>query len=447
MTTENHTKASMLLAFTARNAYSFRDLVEFSMLATARSEPGVPRLIPWREDGKPIGVLPVASVYGANASGKTNLLKAMRDLRSLVINSFRHSRPTGSLLRRPFRLDPASRETSTEFTISVVIEGIRWEYGLEYREHQVIEEWAYRYPRGRANLVFHRELESVNLGAEDRAKGRAAQELLRPNALFLSTAAAANHPALFTLYEWFDRNLLLADERNRELRQRFSARLLEDSALAARTLALLKAADLGVTGARVKDLDPEVKVRVTRMVEAATEDDELPLDLDLDEVADVTLTHAGVAGDVEFDLADESLGTQIWLGIVGPVVETLAQGTVLLADELDASLHPALVEEVIRLFQSEKSNPRRAQLIFNTHDTSVMGSSRADRLLGRDQIWFTEKQRSGDTRLYPLLDLDPRRDEAIEKRYHEGRYGGVPVVSSAEFATAAAEVIEQTSDA
>ena len=120
------------------------------------------------------------------------------------------------------------------------------------------------------------------------------------------------------------------------------------------------------------------------------------------------LTHRGATGDVELDAQDESLGTLVWFGLVGPVVEALADGAVLLADELDASLHPALVAELIRLFQDPKSNPRRAQLVFNSHDTTILGDSTSARLIGRDQVWFTEKRADGSTRLYPLSDLDPR---------------------------------------
>src|SRR5690606_8153123 len=99
-------------------------------------------------------------------------------------------------------------------------------------------------------------------------------------------------------------------------------------------------------------------------------------------------------------------GTRVWYGLIGPVVDALELGSVFLADELDASLHPALVSQLIRLFQDPDTNPRRAQLIFNSHDATLMGDSVGERLLGRDQIWFTEKRADGSTRLYPLVDLE-----------------------------------------
>jgi uncharacterized protein len=152
----------------------------------------------------------------------------------------------------------------------------------------------------------------------------------------------------------------------------------------------------------------------------------------------LVLSHRGKRGEVELDLQDESLGTLVWLGLVGPVVEALASGRVLLADELEASLHPALVTQLVKAFQDSESNPNCAQLLFNSHEAALLGDSVHDRVLGRDQVWFTEKLSDGSTRLYPLTDLNPRKDEAVSRRYIAGRYGGTPIVSGEEFTELAA---------
>ena len=195
-------KPSVLLAFKARNVLSFRDEFEFSMLATALAETDARRSVEWREDGRPIDVLPVAAIFGANASGKTNVLRAMHDMRSLVLQSFRQA-PTGGIPQKTFRLDPASAHAPSMFEIDIVLGGVRHEYGFEFDRERVIEEWAIRYPRGRSALLFHRHGKDVEVGTVERAKSRAVTELLRPNALFLSTAAQTNHPVLLPLYEWF----------------------------------------------------------------------------------------------------------------------------------------------------------------------------------------------------------------------------------------------------
>jgi len=313
---------------------------------------------------------------------------------------------------------------------------VRHEYGFALDDDRVLEEWAYRYPHGKAVRLFHRWGNEVELGAAERVKGRAVLELLRPNALFLSTAASANHPVLLPIYAWFVRNLRLAEASSRQFRQALTTQLLDDDARRGQVLALLRAADLGITGAKKYQLDPVVKGRLQRAVRILAGQEG---DLDsaeegpaLDQLG-VRLTHRGAAGDIELDAQDESLGTLVWFGLVGPVIEALADGAVLLADELDASLHPALVAELIRLFQDPKSNPRRAQLVFNTHDATILGDSTSDRLIGRDQVWFTEKRADGSTRLYPLSDLDPRKEEAIGRRYLAGRYGATPILSHQEF--------------
>jgi hypothetical protein len=429
-----NTKPSVLLAFKARNVRSFRDPFEFSMLATTMAEKDVRRPVPWREGGQPIDVLPVAAVFGANASGKTNLLLAMQDMRMLVLQSFRQE-PSGGLPHKPFRLDPAFAKAPTKFEVDIVLEGVRHEYGFEFDRARVIEEWAIRYPHGRSALLFHRRGDDVEFGSVERGKSRAVAELLRPNALFLSTAAQANHPVLLPLYEWFSRNLLLAEADSRHARQAFTLQLLESDQSRERVLELLQAADLGITGAMKRELDPETRDRLRKVVrilvgeeaDAETQTFEASLE-DL-----MMLKHRGAAGEIEFGPHEESLGTLVWFGLVGPVIDALANGAVFLADELDASLHPTLVAQLVRLFQDTETNPKRAQLIFNSHDIAILGEATSDRLVGRDQIWFTEKDNGGATRLFPLTDLDPRKDEAIAKRYLAGRYGATPIVSKERF--------------
>ena len=433
----------MLLAFRAENVRSFRDEFELSLLSTRLADEDVVRLVTWREGGRPIGVLPVAGLFGANASGKSNVLKAMDDMRGHVLHSFRAGSPTGGISRCPFMLDRAAGREPSRFEVDLVLEGVRYEYGFSLDDERVREEWAYRYPHGKAVRLFHRRGDDVELGSTERVKGRAVIELLRPNALFLSTAASANHPVLLPLYAWFARNLRLAEADSRQFRQALTTQLLDDDTRREQVLALLRAADLGITGAKKYELDPVMRERLQRAVRIIAGQEGEPDGTDEGPTFDqlgVRLIHRGASGEVELDARDESLGTLVWFGLVGPVIEALVDGAVLLADELDASLHPALVAELIRLFQDPKSNPRRAQLVFNSHDASILGDSTDTRLLGRDQIWFTDKRADGSTRLYPLSDLDPRKEEAVGRRYLAGRYGAVPILSRQEF-DASAELI------
>jgi uncharacterized protein len=431
--------ASMLLAFRAENVRSFRDPVEFTLEATTLSEDGVPRGVPWREDGRhPIWVLPAAGVFGANASGKTNLLRAMDDVRRIVLTSFRAGDSSGRrMYRHPFRLDPADEGRPTSFGIDLVLHGIRHEYEFVIDHSRVISEIARRFPRGRAALLFRRDYDQLELGESNRSKGRAVGEILRSNSLFLSAAAAAGHPDLLPLYEWFEANLVLAEASSRSQRWTYTTQLLAREDRRGQILALLRAADLGITDAHVREPDPQMLERFRQAVRILNGHDDEP-DTDIDTTfldLGLVLSHQGVHGSVELQSEDESLGTLVWLGLAGPVVSALAQGTVLLADEIEASLHPTLVAQLVRTFQRPDSNPNGAQLIFNSHEVSLLGDSVGDRVLGRDQVWFTEKLHDGSTRLYPLSDLNPRKDEAIGRRYLAGRYGATPIVSSPEFAS------------
>jgi hypothetical protein len=210
-------------------------------------------------------------------------------------------------------------------------------------------------------------------------------------------------------------------------------------------IALLRAADLGVSDARVRKVDPELATRIRKaaLIIAGQEDESEGPENDPSAILQsVQLLHVGPTGPVAFDADEESLGTLIWLGLLGVVVDALLDGAVLLADELDASLHPGLVRQLVRLFQSPVTNPNRAQLVVNLHDISLISADQGHPLIGRDQCWFTEKLNDGRTQLLSLADQAPRKGEAIAARYLAGRYGGTPILSDAEFDVALERLLE-----
>jgi uncharacterized protein len=439
---------TMMVAFRARNARSFRDPLEFSLEATTMAEEGIPREVPWRQSGShPARILPVAVIFGANASGKTNFLRVMDDMRRLVLTSFKSGDRSTRIQRRAFRLDPKYENVPTSYEIDLVLDGIRYEYGFTVDSTRVVSEYARRYPRGKAMTIFRRDGLDVRLGEEYRAKGRAVIEILRPNSLYLSAASAADHPGLRSLYEWFDSNLTLCEASSREQRWAYTANLMTHHDYREKVLSMLHVADLGIVDAKLREPDPEVIERVQRILKILRKEMELE-DIpssNPDEVpfVGITLSHRGASESVELEPQDESLGTLVWLGLIGPVLDALAKGTVLLADELESSLHPALVTQLVRAFQNPNSNPNGAQLIFNSFEAGLLGNSVNDRLLGRDQVWFTEKLHDGSTRLYPLTDLNPRKSEAVGNRYLAGRYGATPIISDAEFDALARKVTSE----
>ncbi len=409
----------MLLRFRACNILSFRGELDLSFVATEFNE-GTAMPAGFRSEGRDVAFLPVVAIYGANASGKTNILSAMRWMRLAVLNSFAEwSKGTG-LPREPFALDSAAREESTLVEVEVVLSGVRHVYGFEVSDDRIETEWLHAYPHGRRQVWFER---NANGGVDgelrfpgDGLRGVRSEliGLTRPNALFLTVAATLNHPQLSPLHRWFAENLWFANPRpNDQRRLAFTRRLLGDPKMRGRIESLVRTADLGVLSVQVEERDagpPEV------WLAHRTSSDPMPLDFD----------------------RQESQGTQSWLALLGPMLSALDGGTVLLVDELDASLHPVLVAEAIRLFNDPDANPHGAQLVCTLQDVTLLGNVHAKRPLDRDQVWLTTKGRTGESELYPLTDAHPRKEESLERGYLRGRYGAVPRVVTGGVASVAA---------
>jgi hypothetical protein len=278
-------------------------------------------------------------------------------------------------------------------------------------------EWLHAYPHGRRNVWFDREAERpeseggefIFRGEGFKGEREALVKLTRPNALFLSVGATLNDPQLSAIHRWFLNNLwLVTPGRDLGARVDWTKQLLtrrDHAGYPQRIVQMLQSADLGVTRL---DTDPETGE--IRLWHRTPDGGELPLDF----------------------RTEESLGTHAWFAFLGPMLTVLDQGSVLLVDELDSSLHPTLAAEVVRVFQDSASNSRGAQLIFTTHDATLLGSEVLDRPLNRDQVWITVKRRSGETELYPLTEAKPRKEENLERGYLRGRYGGVPRVTAGE---------------
>ena len=429
---------SALVSFRARNVRSYRDDTTLSLQATRLANPEVVRDVPTAAVA-PDRILPAAGVFGANASGKSAILQAMADMQSVVLLSFRHGSPGSGMFRRPFLLgDDASGQATSEFEVELVLNGVRWLYGFEIDDERVHREFAYHYPHRRQALVFERDEGSLAFGSAFQSAKQFLGPFLRDNALVLSILGTAEEERIGPLFQWWGDNMGLAKSGNRTVRAVLTTGLARADATRSRVLALLRAADLGVADIEfVKPDDVLDRVRhAVHVLDGEPLDEELVEEEHLlfsDEM--IQLLHRGRGRDVPFEPDDESLGTQVWVGLVGPVLQALDQGTVLLVDELDASLHPLLVAELLDLFQNPATNPRCAQLIFNTHETSIL-DDRDNWALGRDQIWFAEKGEDGASELHSLADFRGRRDEAVGRRYLHGRYGGVPDLDPVKFRAA-----------
>jgi|SRR5579872_580565 len=412
----------MLLEFRVRNFRSFKDECSLSLVASRDRSLEDSNTIETHILSLP-RALRSAVIYGANASGKSNLIRALALMRVMVLQSA-GLQPNLLFNVQPFRLDPASAAAPTLFEVTLLLEGTRYQYGFEFTPARIISEWLLVYQKSKPQKWFDRRADGegrnvFEFGPHLLGAKRTWQDATRPNALFLSTAAQLNSESLTPLYKWFAEtlNILLDGE---QLPPDFSTGMIRTAAGRARITSLLSRADIAITSISAQPTK-SVKQSVTLNPAKGTVDTRM----EETEILLPRFKHTIGAVSAEFELADESQGTQKLFALAGPLLDILEKGKILVIDELERSLHPALVRQIIETFQNPEHNGHGAQLIFTTHDTAQLDST----LLRRDQIWFTEKRRNQSSELIPLTEFSPRKGEALEKGYLSGRYGGVPVLA------------------
>jgi AAA15 family ATPase/GTPase len=378
-----------------------------------------------------------AVIYGANASGKSNVLKAMGFMRALVLNRAKVTQSADTLPHEPFRLNAETEKASSWFEIIFFMDDVRYRYGFEADDEVVYAEWLFSDEKGKESRLFERDKEEnihyVNPKFKE-AKGIKVPD----NHLFLWRCDQNGGDVSGKIVQWFKSFNLIDGLEHREY-VHIALRQMESEKAKSELLKLIKVADLGIEDMRVK----EEKLNQDFLKNAPIPE-ELKQKLIADEASSIELfiQHKKFNEDneeiasVSFKLEeDESQGTQKFFALSAPILDTLQKGKVLLVDELDASLHPMLTEYLIKLFHNSALNKHHAQLIFTTHDSHLL----AEKLFERDQIWFTEKDQYGNTELYSLLEfrkkntgVDVRENDNLEKRYLEGRFGGVPYMGNLE---------------
>ena len=414
----------MLLRFGVSNHLSIRDFQELSFVASSLKDRDE-GLIPCAAAPKG-AVVPAAVIYGANASGKSNLMTAMGIMLIMVRDSHRHGRPGGGVLRQPFALDPACAGKPSRFEIDFVVDGVRHHYGFETSDDAFESEWLYDFPASRRRMLFERESGEFRFGRGLKGRNAVIADLTRPNSLYLSAAAQNGHERLSQVSGYF-----------RSVHGVYATALsgvmvsvhLAEKETDDRAIDFLGKIGTGVVGYRRKEIEyaDEIEAVQRDVLTAIKKRVDVPADLEATISGDwrtaIELAHLGRDGEqVYLGLDLESAGTRRLLFVLGFAFRALDEGTPLFVDELDASLHTQAAEAVLRLFCSRKTNPKGAQLVATTHDTNLMRAP----LLRRDQLWFTEKDVGGATRLYPLTDIRTRKGDDIGKGYLQGRYGAVP---------------------
>lgn len=370
-------------------------------------------------------------IYGPNASGKSNLIAAITFMENMVRESAREAQVGESIEIAPFRLDAATREKDTEFEIHFIAENVRYQYGFSLNAQRITSEWLIAYPHGSPQRWFERQYDAVNKKYEyefkpsfaEKARQERADQTIANN-LYLSVAVQKNSQQLLPAFTWFQKKLNYILSMN-HLSSGRTSKLCQEVEGKNKVLAFMNAA-----GIKVKDLLVERKLfTLDDLPEDFPEELKQKVLKEMDGAVTYNAKFQYQAADgelVTFDLDDESDGTKALFSFAARWLDLLETDAVLFVDEIDTSLHPLLVHYLIKLLHSSKS---RAQLIFTTHDTTLLSQS----IMRRDQVWFVEKDQQQSTQLYSLADFSPRKNEALEKGYLSGRYGAIPFLSELDF--------------
>jgi len=419
----------MLIRFGVENHLSIASRQELSLVASSLKDSAVALIDISRLN---VALLPAALIYGANASGKSNFVSAMAFLQKSVQLSHQRGTPDGGVPRTPFLLDSKAQSVPSKFDIDFVLADVHYQYGFSANDDAFLDEWLYAYPAGKRQTWFVRESgkKKIYFGKHLKGNTRAIESLMRPNSLFLSTAAQNASSQLTPIYRYLS-NFSFKFGINSS--HHAAASEFREGACDDRIINFLKHADTGIISHRFeeKSIDQTVQPFETDLQELIKK--HMPGLVKLKgnpfDMKRISLGHEGHQGKlVFFDLALESGGTLRLLALLSSIFNALDKGSVIVIDELDASLHTYLAEDIVLLFNSKSTNKKGAQLIATTHDTNLLNA----KTIRRDQIWFTEKNNKGATALYPLTDIKTRNTDNIEKGYLEGRFGAVPFRGSIE---------------
>ena len=375
-------------------------------------------------------LVPVCAIFGANASGKTTIIRAMDTLRDMVFSSF--SRPAGQgLVYMPHVLSSETATKPTSYFVAFISGGTRYEYSLSHDATKVLSEKLYAYPKGRPQKWFIRtwnketQISEFDINSSRVKLPKNFTQFVRNDALLLSAVSRLSSSSLRPVFDWFNLNQLIVLNRGIDagsFTPQTAFALLEDSSKPPEQkqfLELLRVADFGVKDVRVEEESfAGVPQEIEEMLSQQMVDQ-----LKASRTKTAILSHYAEGGAIkDININEESAGTKQFFVLVPVILAALKLGSVVFLDEIDTSMHPLLTRQLISLFVDPESNPNHAQLIFTAHDTSLLNGD----FLRRDEVWFTTKRSNGSTLLEPLSDYSPRKDEALAGGYLAGRYDAIP---------------------
>ncbi|MCM1985534.1 AAA family ATPase [Methanococcoides seepicolus] len=413
---------NMILEFSVENFLSFKDRVTLNMDSSSSKK--ISQNLINLDDGNHL--LKSALIYGGNSAGKSNLMKAISFMKSMVKNSHTFNVNSKIPIVTPFKLSEASNKKPSKFELIFTCSGKTYRYGFSCNSTKVFEEYLFEISKKKEKLVFSRtNTKSFNFGI-DAEKQKLYPSQTIDNTLYLSRATQLGYYKTKHIFEYISKNIIVnmnlthGDSSNNWMDYTIT-KIKEDSQFKKKVLDILKKADFGGIENFLVNVQ---KIPIKKVTFGfSNENSNFESTDDMEDVYKVKTMHRSDDGKiVYFDLIDESEGTRKTLSILGPLLDIMEKDKVLFIDELGSSLHPEITRMIVKLFNSK--NNKNGQLIFTTHDTTLLDNE----LFRKDQIYFCSKEQNSFTTLSSLLDYDIRQDIDFERAYLNGRVGGVPFI-------------------
>ncbi len=412
----------MLISFTVSNFLSFQDKHTLSF-KVKKTDSTLPEAIFSTHNEN---LTKTIAVYGANASGKSNLVKAFAFVRNFVVNGLQQSL-TNIIPVESFLLSTETEHKPSLFELEIVSGKKLFIYGFEVSQQKIYKEWLYEYPNKK--VLFERGANDIKFNARHFKEGSSqAIKNTRDNVLFLSVVASLNGEVSKDVVEAIKKIRVISGlQKGQTLNYSFE-KYTKDESYRNKMKDFILEADFGISDiiSEEKQVSAEEFVQIVppQFRDALTAGKTNFFERKVAMLHQKYGTGKEKTGSVPFDFFKESDGTQQMFALSAPFINSLEEGNMLVIDELDSSLHPLLCQYILKIFNSTEQNSKNAQLVFTTHDISLLD----EELLRRDQIWFTQKNSTGASELFSLADLGERSNLNFAKRYLEGRYGALPYV-------------------
>jgi uncharacterized protein len=433
----------MFVQFRLGNYLSFKDIATFSMVGYTpikEHESEGPFCNVFYDPTGKNKLLKSSVLYGANGSGKSNLLSAMGFFRKFILTSSNDKQATDEINVLRFLLSTKTDNAPSFFEMIFFVEDIRYRFGFETDKEKIHSEWLFSLKNeasAKETKLFTREFQDIKYNRQFFKEGRGLEDKTRPNALFLSTVAQLNGDIATQILRWFRTNFNVISGLEDTTTSYTISKFQKDKHFQKVVVEFFKSIQIGFDDIEIEEnevLDSKMLLKTllqSKAMDTATEVEETKNRLDNGGEVSISTLHKKFNGAAEFvkyetmDFDLESKGTRKIFSLLGPIINTIQSGKIIIIDELDSRLHTLLTTELIKLFHSKINN--KAQLIFASHDTNLL---RKD-IFRRDQIWFTEKDRISATDLYSLVEYKInqatiRNDASFEKDYLLGKYGAIP---------------------